>query len=40
VKSFIDEAIDKNLGTSEIGFTGGEPFMNKDIMKMIDYSLR
>ena len=39
VKSFIDEAIDKNLGTSEIGFTGGEPFMNKDIMKMIDYSL-
>jgi molybdenum cofactor biosynthesis enzyme MoaA len=40
VKSFINEAIDKNLGTSEIGFTGGEPFMNKDIMKMIDYSLR
>ena len=40
VKSFIDEAIDKNLGTNEIGFTGGEPFMNKDIMKMIDYSLR
>jgi molybdenum cofactor biosynthesis enzyme MoaA len=40
VKSFIDEALDKNLGTNEIGFTGGEPFMNKDIMKMIDYSLR
>jgi len=40
VKSFIDEAIDKNLGTNEIGFTGGEPFMNKYIMKMIDYSLR
>ena len=40
VKSFIDEAIDKNLGINEIGFTGGEPFMNKDIMKMIDYSLR
>ena len=39
VKSFIDEALDKNLGTNEIGFTGGEPFMNKDIMKMIDYSL-
>ena len=39
VKSFIDEAIDKNLGTNEIGFTGGEPFMNKDIMKMIDFSL-
>jgi len=40
VKSFIDETIDKNLGTNEIGFTGGEPFMNKDIMKMIDYSLK
>ena len=39
VKSFIYEAIDKNLGTNEIGFTGGEPFMNKDIMKMIDFSL-
>ena len=39
VKSFIDEALDKNLGTNEIGLTGGEPFMNKDIMKMIDYSL-
>jgi MoaA/NifB/PqqE/SkfB family radical SAM enzyme len=39
VKSFIDEALDKNLGTNEVGFTGGEPFMNKDIMKMIDYSL-
>jgi sulfatase maturation enzyme AslB (radical SAM superfamily) len=39
VKSFIDEAIDKDLETKEIGFTGGEPFMNKDILKMIDYSL-
>lgn len=39
VKSFIDEAIDKNLATNEIGFTGGEPFMNKDILKMIEYSL-
>ena len=39
VKSFIDEAIDKDLETEEIGFTGGEPFMNKDILKMIEYSL-
>ena len=39
VKSFIDETIYKNLGTNEIGFTGGEPFMNKDILKMIEYSL-
>ena len=27
------------MGTEEIGFTGGEPFMNKDILKMIKYSL-
>ena len=39
VKNFIDEAIEKNLGTQEIGFTGGEPFMNKDIIRMIEYSL-
>ena len=39
VKNFIDEAIEKNLGTKEIGFTGGEPFMNKDIISMIEYSL-
>ena len=39
VKLFIDEAIDKKLGTKEIGFTGGEPFMNKDVLKMIEYSL-
>ena len=39
VKQFIDEAIEKKLGTHEIGFTGGEPFMNKDILTMIDYSL-
>ena len=39
VKNFIDEGIEKNLGTQEIGFTGGEPFMNKDIIKMIEYSL-
>lgn len=39
VKNFIDEATEKNLGTQEIGFTGGEPFMNKDIIRMIEYSL-
>ncbi|SMF73003.1 radical SAM protein [Candidatus Pelagibacter sp. HIMB1321] len=39
VKNFIDEAIEKNLGTEKIGFTGGEPFMNKDIIRMIEYSL-
>ena len=39
VKHFIDEAMDKNFETTEIGFTGGEPFMNKDILEMISYSL-
>jgi sulfatase maturation enzyme AslB (radical SAM superfamily) len=39
VKLFIDEVIDNNLKTKEIGFTGGEPFMNKDILKMVDYAL-
>ena len=39
VKQFIDEAIEKKLGTHEIGFTGGEPFMNKEVLTMIDYSL-
>lgn len=34
---FIDEA--KALGTREIGFTGGEPFMNPDIGAMIGYAL-
>ncbi len=38
-KIFVNESIQNELGTKEIGFTGGEPFMNKDIFKMIKYSL-
>ncbi len=38
-KTFLKESSDNNLGTENIGFTGGEPFMNKDIIKMIEYSL-
>jgi len=38
-KSFVNETIQNEMGTTEIGFTGGEPFMNKDIFKMIKYSL-
>ena len=38
-KSFVNESIQNEMGTTEIGFTGGEPFMNKDIFKMIKYSL-
>ena len=38
-KKFVNESIQNEMGTIEIGFTGGEPFMNKDIFKMIKYSL-
>ena len=38
-KSFVNESIQNEMGTEKIGFTGGEPFMNKDIFKMIKYSL-
>ena len=40
VKKFIDESIENQLGTEEIGITGGEPFMNKDIIQIISYSLK
>jgi len=38
-KMFVNESIQNEMGTEEIGFTGGEPFMNKDIYKMVKYSL-
>jgi hypothetical protein len=34
--AFLDEIERDRLGTQEIGFTGGEPFMNPDIIGMID----
>ncbi|MBA2772106.1 MAG: radical SAM protein [Sphingomonas sp.] len=37
VNAFLDEA--KTLGTREIGFTGGEPFMNPDSIGMIRSAL-
>ena len=40
VKKFIDECIENQLDTEEIGITGGEPFMNKDIIQIISYSLK
>ena len=36
-ETFLDEAL--GLGTREIGFTGGEPFMNPDIVPMIRAAL-
>jgi len=35
VKTFLDEVRDENMGTTEIGITGGEPFMNPDIIEII-----
>lgn len=37
--AYLDEIADLNLATREIGFTGGEPFMNPDIMPMIEAAL-
>jgi MoaA/NifB/PqqE/SkfB family radical SAM enzyme len=35
VRSYLDEIAARGLGTSTIGFTGGEPFMNPDIAGML-----
>jgi len=39
VEAYLDEIEGLGLDTREIGFTGGEPFMNRDIMRMIEASL-
>jgi len=39
VRRFLEEAASRNPRPSEIGFTGGEPFMNPDILGMIEDSL-
>lgn len=39
VRGFLDEIAQEDLGTVEIGFTGGEPFMNPDIIAMLDAAL-
>ncbi|NQY65944.1 MAG: radical SAM protein [Alteromonadaceae bacterium] len=36
IKPFIDQAI--NMGVEQFSFTGGEPFLVKDIIKMLDYA--
>ncbi len=35
VSAFLDQIEGGGLGTREIGFTGGEPFMNPDILHML-----
>ncbi len=37
--SYLDEIRDQDIGTQEIGITGGEPFMNPDILKIMETSL-
>ena len=39
VKYYIDEIIKNNIKTTLIGFTGGEPFMNPNIIKILKYVL-
>ena len=36
-KQYIDEAVE--LGVEKISFTGGEPFINKDFLNILDYAL-
>ena len=38
VKPFIDEAL--SLGVEQFSFTGGEPFLAKDIIEILDYASR
>ena len=38
-RGFLDEIAAQRLGTREIGFTGGEPFMNPDIVEMLGDAL-
>jgi hypothetical protein len=39
VLAFLDEIAEGDLPTEEIGFTGGEPFMNPDIIAMLEDAL-
>ena len=39
VRVYLDEITQQKLGTREIGFTGGEPFMNPDFLPMLELCL-
>lgn len=39
VLQYLDEIIELELGTSNISFTGGEPFLNKDILPILSLCL-
>jgi uncharacterized Fe-S cluster-containing radical SAM superfamily protein len=40
VRGYLDEIAEGGLATTEIGFTGGEPFMNPEITDMLALSLQ
>jgi len=39
VETYLDELVERGWGVSEIGFTGGEPFMNPEIITMARVAL-
>lgn len=39
VTSYLDQLDERNWGVREIGFTGGEPFMNPEMIEMAEASL-
>lgn len=39
VRAYLDEIAELGLGTAEIGFTGGEPFMNPALIDILDLTL-
>jgi hypothetical protein len=39
VTALLDELLRDGHGTREIGFTGGEPFMNPEVLEMLDATL-
>ncbi len=39
VSAYLDEIAATGLPTTEIGFTGGEPFMNRELIAMLEMSL-
>jgi uncharacterized radical SAM superfamily Fe-S cluster-containing enzyme len=40
MRTYLDELARDHLPTEEIGFTGGEPFMNPDMLAMLEECLR
>src|SRR5712692_2087303 len=40
IADYLDEIEQLRLGTGLIGFTGGEPFMNRELPAMLDLALR